>query len=207
MHANARRSAFTHAVAPPPHITPQPTDDANATCVHCGRISVRTEPYEAAKGPVTARASLHAFIMNQTTPVEDTTHGTRSNDAATHAPSTDCVHTHPEQCFFLQIDSHMVFDTHWDEQVVQSWERAQNPNAVLTTYAVPPYLVGDHNRSAPHLCRTRFTSEGVPTNLVCTCINCAPCGAMRCGVVRCLGYSQCATVPNAMPHTHGADAW
>ena len=47
------------------------------------------------------------------------------------------------------------------------WLRTANPNAILSTYAPPPMRLG-LNDELPHICRSRFTSEGVPTNQVPT---------------------------------------
>ena len=83
--------------------------------------------------------------------------------------------------FCLQLDAHMFLAPGWDAQLIGSWRRARNPRAVLSTYAVPARSAGferaghagkeeeeeeeeeEEARSAPHLCRARFTMEGVPT--------------------------------------------
>jgi hypothetical protein len=43
------------------------------------------------------------------------------------------------ETYFLQLDAHMVFDTHWDRRLVEQLEAlsAHNPRAIISTYPAP----------------------------------------------------------------------
>jgi len=81
----------------------------------------------------------------------------------------------------------MFLAPQWDTDLLASWRRTRNPRAVLSTYAPPPQTLwmtsnqenqgkereGDTNNNdfdggsgetvIPHICRSRFTMEGLPT--------------------------------------------
>lgn len=66
------------------------------------------------------------------------------------------------QDFCMSTDSHMDFEPHWDERMVEMWDLAQNEYAVLSTYVanidqLGVNLGGQHE--VPHLCMVTFTSQ------------------------------------------------
>lgn len=46
--------------------------------------------------------------------------------------------------FFLQIDAHTIFDTHWDDQLISTFESISqdNPRAIISSYPCPFELLG-----------------------------------------------------------------
>jgi len=59
----------------------------------------------------------------------------------------------------LSMDSHMDFEPHWDESMVEMWDMAENEYAVLSTYVDDIENLGSTKKTVPHLCMVMFTSN------------------------------------------------
>ena len=65
------------------------------------------------------------------------------------------------ETFFCQIDSHMRAEKYWDQELVESWERAEDPNAILSTF-VAGYKHDTEYRytdQLPHMKNGKFNSS------------------------------------------------
>eukprot|EP00581_Thalassiosira_minuscula_P016018 CAMPEP_0183722950 /NCGR_PEP_ID=MMETSP0737-20130205/14737_1 /TAXON_ID=385413 /ORGANISM="Thalassiosira miniscula, Strain CCMP1093" /LENGTH=636 /DNA_ID=CAMNT_0025953197 /DNA_START=58 /DNA_END=1968 /DNA_ORIENTATION=- len=74
------------------------------------------------------------------------------------------------QDFCMSTDSHMDFEPHWDEKMVEMWYMAQNEYAVLSTYVANIDQLGvnlNGNHEVPHLCMVTFTSQVRTTATKC----------------------------------------
>lgn len=66
------------------------------------------------------------------------------------------------QDFCLSIDSHMDFEPHFDEALVDMWDMIHNEYAVLSTYVAGTEQLGVNLggvHEVPHLCMVKFTSS------------------------------------------------
>jgi hypothetical protein len=64
----------------------------------------------------------------------------------------------------MSIDSHMDFEPHFDDKMVQMWEDAKNEYAVLSTYVQDVEHLGEDgngksHHQVPHLCMVTFTTQ------------------------------------------------
>lgn len=64
----------------------------------------------------------------------------------------------------MSIDSHMDFEHHWDDRIVEMWEDALNEYAVLSTYVQDIEHLGEvddgkPHHQVPHLCMITYTSN------------------------------------------------
>jgi len=66
------------------------------------------------------------------------------------------------QDFCMSTDSHMDFEPHWDDKMVEMWDLAANEYAVLSTYVANIDQLGENLNGVhevPHLCMVIFTSQ------------------------------------------------
>eukprot|EP00584_Thalassiosira_punctigera_P003521 CAMPEP_0172529920 /NCGR_PEP_ID=MMETSP1067-20121228/3848_1 /TAXON_ID=265564 ORGANISM="Thalassiosira punctigera, Strain Tpunct2005C2" /NCGR_SAMPLE_ID=MMETSP1067 /ASSEMBLY_ACC=CAM_ASM_000444 /LENGTH=638 /DNA_ID=CAMNT_0013314053 /DNA_START=131 /DNA_END=2047 /DNA_ORIENTATION=+ len=70
------------------------------------------------------------------------------------------------QDFCMSTDSHMDFEPHWDQAMVDMWDAAENEYAVLSTYVANIDQLGlnangglNGKFEVPHLCMVIFTSQ------------------------------------------------
>lgn len=66
------------------------------------------------------------------------------------------------QDFCMSTDSHMDFEPHWDQKMVDMWDLAENEYAVLSTYVANIDQLGQNLNGVhevPHLCMVIFTSQ------------------------------------------------
>ena len=66
------------------------------------------------------------------------------------------------QDFCMSTDSHMDFEPHWDEKMVDMWDMAENEYGVLSTYVANIDQLGvnlNGKHEVPHLCMVTFTSQ------------------------------------------------
>ena len=63
----------------------------------------------------------------------------------------------------MSLDSHMDFEHHWDDRMVDMWDQAQNEYAVLSTYVQDIEHLGEEDdgkvHQVPHLCMITYTSN------------------------------------------------
>jgi hypothetical protein len=64
----------------------------------------------------------------------------------------------------MSIDSHMDFEQHWDDRMVEMWEDSLNEYAVLSTYVQDVEHLGEvdngkPHHQTPHLCMIKYTSN------------------------------------------------
>ena len=82
----------------------------------------------------------------------------------------DSLVTEEEQAFCMQIDSHMMFVQHWDEQTQQEWLRTENEFGVLTTYVNNIDMLDQKAWKSkddswlPHICKTMKGGYGSVRN-------------------------------------------
>jgi len=68
--------------------------------------------------------------------------------------------------FAMQIDSHVRFIEHWDEDIVGQWKSAENEMAVLTTYlsdiqgSIDPKTHENKHPNRPIMCKTDYEGKG-----------------------------------------------
>ena len=64
----------------------------------------------------------------------------------------------------MSLDSHMDFEHHFDDRMIQMWEDSLNEYAVLSTYVQDVDHLGEeddgkHHHQVPHLCMISYTSN------------------------------------------------
>lgn len=112
-----------------------PGDD----CPHADQVFIHPIHAQDAAGPTYARGLLGADIRE-------------AYDEGKMSPQDFCMST----------DSHMDFEPHWDERMVEMWDQAQNEYAVLSTYVANIDQLGvnlNGRHEVPHLCMVIFTSQ------------------------------------------------
>jgi len=68
--------------------------------------------------------------------------------------------------FAMQVDSHVRFVEHWDEDIVSQWKSANNEMAVLSTYlsditgAIDPVTHESKHKTRPIMCASDYEGEG-----------------------------------------------
>eukprot|EP00656_Telonema_subtile_P023211 TRINITY_DN2456_c0_g1_i9.p1 TRINITY_DN2456_c0_g1~~TRINITY_DN2456_c0_g1_i9.p1 ORF type:complete len:656 (-),score=148.10 TRINITY_DN2456_c0_g1_i9:330-2297(-) len=69
--------------------------------------------------------------------------------------------------FALQIDAHMYFVEHWDEECIRQFNASKNEYAVLSTYPSEakrkPNVIHGHSqlKTTPGICKARFLEDGL----------------------------------------------
>ena len=131
-------------------------------CCHCDAIRSRVQNFASAAGPITARALLATMIHEERQQLlgAQSAGGSQGDLRGVSGVGGDG--------FFLQLDAHMYLVEDWDRQIIDMWLRTNNSHAVLSTYAPPASRFGDTPGDpgapeVPHICRSRWTQEGVPT--------------------------------------------
>lgn len=68
--------------------------------------------------------------------------------------------------FAMQIDSHVRFTEHWDDDIVLQWKQAKNEMAVLTTYlsdisgSIDPVTHESRHKTRPIMCESDYEGAG-----------------------------------------------
>ncbi|KAL7438674.1 hypothetical protein ACHAXH_005501 [Discostella pseudostelligera] len=113
--------------------------DVLENCPHKNQIFIHPIPAQEAAGPTYARGLLGQDIR---TAYEE-------------------GHMSPQD-FCMSTDSHMDFEPHWDDKMVDMWDLAKNEMAVLSTYVTNIDQLGTNLHGVhevPHLCMVIFTSQ------------------------------------------------
>ena len=108
-------------------------------CPHKDQIYIHAIPAQEAAGPTYARGLLGQDIRT-------------AYEQGQMSPQDFCMST----------DSHMDFEPHWDEKMVNMWDLAQNEYAVLSTYVANIDQLGQNlhgSHEVPHLCMVTWTSQ------------------------------------------------
>jgi hypothetical protein len=114
-------------------------DNKPFSCPYASQIYIHHVNAWDAKGPTYARSLLSEDI------------------AIDHAEGK----VNPQD-FCLSIDSHMDFEPHFDEALVDMWDMIHNEYAVLSTYVAGTEQLGVNLggvHEVPHLCMVQFTSS------------------------------------------------
>ena len=120
---------------------------AGDDCPHRDQIFVHAINAKDAAGPTYARGligqDMHAaYVKNEISP----------------------------QDFCMSTDSHMDFETEWDDKMVKMWDQTKNEYAVLSTYVASIEQLGvnlNGVHEVPHLCMVTFTSQVRTTATKC----------------------------------------
>lgn len=68
--------------------------------------------------------------------------------------------------FAMQIDAHVRFTEHWDQDLVKYWDSAKNEYAVLTTYlsditgSIDPVTHASKHHTRPIMCQSDYEGQG-----------------------------------------------
>jgi hypothetical protein len=115
------------------------SDVDNNHCPHKDQIFIHAIPAQDAAGPTYARGLLGQDIRT-------------AYEEGRMSPQDFCMST----------DSHMDFEPHWDDKMVNMWDLARNEYAVLSTYVANIDQLGQNLNGVhevPHLCMVIFTSQ------------------------------------------------
>lgn len=114
-------------------------DPAHSTCPFESQVFVHKIHAKDAAGPTWARGLLSEDI----------------------AVAADKLELSPQD-FCMSTDSHMDFEPHWDESMVNMFNLAENEYAVLSTYVADIEQMGvnlNGNHEVPHLCMITFVDN------------------------------------------------
>jgi [Skp1-protein]-hydroxyproline N-acetylglucosaminyltransferase len=73
--------------------------------------------------------------------------------------------------FAMQVDSHVRFIEHWDDDLIRQWKSAKNEMAVMTTYlsdiigSIDPTTHENRHPARPIMCKTDYESQGALRHL------------------------------------------
>jgi len=72
-----------------------------------------------------------------------------------------CSHLYEGEEYYMQIDSHMVFESKWDEIIINEFKNLKDDKAVITTYPTDINSKYEKDKYVPRLCRGNKHRNGM----------------------------------------------